>query len=91
MFEGRKVKKLERAMEQAAIELSVAEQLGPPPGDPSHAQASQAIVDAAERARAVGRSDEVQGILAAADDHPMYRGSQKDQWLQFVAGVRSQL
>lgn len=91
MFERRKVRKLERAMEDAAIDLAMAEKLGPPPQDPSHSEASKAIVTAARVAREAGLSDEVRGVLAGADDHPMYRGEQKDRWQEFVAEVRSQL
>lgn len=89
MFGGRKTKKLEKALENAAVELTIAEKLlGPPPG--GHGPAQAAIVKAARAASATDGAA-VAEIMAAADDHPDFRGDDKQAWLDFVAGARAQI
>lgn len=83
---GNKTKKLEKALENAAIELTMAEKLGPPPG--GHGGAKAAVVRAAQAAKSSGKEAEVEHILGAAEDHPMYRGEETNAWHAFVAEVR---
>ncbi len=86
---GNKIKKLEKALESAAIELTMAESLGPPPD--GHLGAKQAIAGAARSAMAGGKDTQVQSLLSAADDHPMSRGSQPDEWRALLAEIRHAL
>jgi hypothetical protein len=91
VFASLKIKKLSRALEEAAVEFTVADQLGAPPRDPSHSTARSEIVRAARSAIAAGKPAAVGAMLASAPEHPMFRGSNRDEWREFIASVRAQL
>ncbi len=91
MFEGRKLKKLNGKLEDAAIEVTMAERLGPPPGDPAHSAARNAVISAARAATASGLGDEVQRVMTEAETHPMFRGEDKSKWSDFVGAVVAEL
>ncbi len=91
MFERRKLRKLEARLEEAAIELTLAEKIGPPPGDPKHAGAADAIVAAARAAVGAGLSTDVAETLEKAETHPMFRGSEAEKWASFIGSVRGRV
>jgi len=94
-FGDRTMNKLDRALEDAAVSLSVSQhfaaQLTPEQAIHGDEDARHAVVVAAATAIKNGHAGEVSRVLTEANNHAMYRGEDPAPWVAFLADVSSRL
>ena len=95
MLGDRTMKKLDQAMEDAAVSLTMSQQFGDRLSPDQVAQgdeaAKQEVIQCASAAISKGHGDEVSRLLRDAEGHDMYRGADRSSWVEFVADIRSRL